>query len=381
MRINTNVTAMNTLQSLKGSSSQFAKSVGRLSSGFRINRASDDAAGMGIANQIRADVRSMRAASRNAEQASALLQVAEGATSTISSIVERMKELATQAASDNVDDAGRGAIKSEFNALQTEIDKIADTTEFQGKTLVNGDFGTSLDTNSANSTALAAGTGVYSASISGSAAGDYTVGDGAAAGELTLTFGGTTQTVAGVADGQQSVTFDQFGIILDLDSNFTVTDGTAASSADTSVVQVDAGANGGSFLVRSSGSYSSDDLITLSSIDLNGAALGISSGDITLTGNGTSAEWQSALTALDSGITSINTAFGTIGAAQNRIEYAKGNTDAASLNLAAAESIIRDVDMAEEVTAMTKFQILQQAGTAMLAQANAAPQGVLSLLR
>jgi flagellin len=381
MRINTNVTAMSTLRTLGNSSKEFAKSVGRLSSGFRINRAADDAAGLGIANKLRADIRSMRQASRNAEQATSVLQVAEGATQTISSIVDRMKELATQGASDNVDDAGRGRIKSEFNALQTEIDKIADTTKFQGKTLVNGNFGTSLDTNAANSTALAAGTGVYSASISGAAAGDYTISDSAVAGEVTLTLGSTTQTLTGISDGKQSLNFSQFGVTVETDTNFTVFDGTAAGSAKAKIVQVDAGSNGGSFLVRSSGAYSTDDLVTLSNIDLNAAALSIDSGSITLTGNGTASEYQTALTSLDSAISSINSAFGTIGAAQNRIEYAQQNTDAASLNLSAAESVVRDVDMAEEVTQMTKFQILQQAGTSMLAQANSAPQGVLSLLR
>ena len=129
MRINTNVSAMNTLRQLNISSRGFARSVGRLSSGFRINRAADDAAGLGIANKIRADVRSMRQASRNAEQANAVLQVAEGAASTVSQIVDRMKELATQAASDNVDSNGRGRIKSEWDALSTEIGKIAATTK------------------------------------------------------------------------------------------------------------------------------------------------------------------------------------------------------------------------------------------------------------
>lgn len=381
MRINTNVSAMNTLRVLGGSSQEFARSIGRLSSGFRINRAADDAAGMGIANQIRADLRSMRQASRNAEQAGSLLQVAEGATQTISQIVDRMKELATQAASDNVDDAGRGRIKSEFTALQTEIDKIADTTKFQGKTLVNGNFGTKVDTSTASSTAFASGKGVYSASISGAAAGNYTISDGTAAGSVTLTLGSTTQTVTGLSDGAQSIEFDDLGVTIKTTADFTVYDGTAAGSAKSTVVQVDAGTSGGSFLVRSSGSYTSDDLVTLSSVDLNAAALGVSSGDITLTGNGTAAEWQSALTSIDSAISSVNSAFGTIGAAQNRIEYAMQNTDAAVENLSAAESVIRDVDMAEEVTRMTKYQILQQAGTAMLAQANSAPQGVLSLLR
>ncbi len=381
MRINTNVSALNTLRILGGTSKEFARSVGRLSSGFRINRAADDAAGLGIANQMRADLRSMRQASRNAEQAVSVLQVAEGATQTISQIVDRMKELATQAASDNVDDAGRGRIKAEFNALQTEIDKIADTTKFQGKTLINGNFGTSVDTNTANSTALAAGSGVYSVSLNGAAAGTYTLGDGANAGELTLTFNGVTQTVSGVTDGKQTVTFDQFGVTVELDANFTVYDGTNASTSNGDAIVVDAGSNGGSFLVRSSGAYTTNDLITLDNVDLNAAALGISSSDITLTGNGTAAEWQAALSSLDSAIGAINSAFGSIGAAQNRIEYAMQNTDAAVENIAAAESVIRDVDMAEEVTRMTKFQILQQAGTAMLAQANSAPQSVLSLLR
>jgi len=147
MRINTNVSAMNTLRQLSGTSRRFAQSDGRLSSGLRLNSASDDAAGLGIANKIRADVRSMRQASRNAEQANSVLQVAEGAAQTVSQIVDRMKEFATQAASDNVDSVGRGWVKSEYDALSTEINKIAATTKFQGKTLIDGNFGTGLDTN------------------------------------------------------------------------------------------------------------------------------------------------------------------------------------------------------------------------------------------
>ena len=377
MRINTNVSALNTLRTLGGSGKEYAKSVGKLSSGFRINRAADDAAGLGIANKMRADLRSMRQASRNAEQASSVLQVAEGATQTISNIVDRMKELATQAASDNVDSAGRARINSEFGELRTEIGKIASTTKFQGQTLIDGNFGTSLDTNSANSTALASGTGVYSANLDGAAAGDYTLGDGAA-GEVTLTFGGTTQTLTGISSGAQSLNFSQFGVTVVTTADFTVTDGTAAGSADGGVVQVDAGSNGGSFLVRSSGAYSTDDKVTLSSIDLATDSSGLNLDGLSLD---TSANAETALSRIDTAIGAINSAFGTIGAAQNRIEYAMQNTNAAVENISAAESVIRDVDMAEEVTQMTKFQILQQAGTAMLAQANQAPQGVLSLLR
>lgn len=385
MRINTNVSAMNTLRQLGKSSNEFARSVGRLSSGFRINRAADDAAGMGIANQLRADVRSMRQASRNAEQAGSLLQVAEGATSTISSIVDRMKELATQAASDNTDDAGRGRIKSEWDALQTEISKIASTTKFQGKSLVDGNFGTAVDTGAA-STALASGNMVYSADISGTAASDYTITDQTGtANQLRVTnTAGDTQTVTLTSAGKQSVTFDSFGLTLNLDASFALnSDGSLANTAAISgkVIQVDAGSNGGSFLVRSTGAYTSDDLVTLSNINLTTGSSGLNVESLAFTGNGTGAEWQAALTRLDTAIGTVNTAFGTIGSAQNRIEYAMANTDTAVENFAAAESVIRDVDMAAEVTQMTKFQILQQAGTSMLAQANSAPQGVLSLLR
>lgn len=385
MRINTNMSALSTLRQVGSSNRSFAKSVGRLSSGFRINRAADDAAGLGIANQIRADVRSMRQASRNAEQAGSLLQVAEGATQNISSIVERMKELATQAGSDNVDDAGRGRIKDEYDVLQAEIGKIASTTKFQGKALVNGAFGNSVDTNVANSTALASGNMVYSADISGTAAGAYTISDQTGtANQLRLTnASGVTQTVTLAASGKQSVTFDQFGITLNLSADFARnSDGSANNTAaiNATVIDVDAGANGGSFLVRSTGAYSSDDLVSLNNVNLTTGSSGLNLDSLSFTGNGTAAEWQSALTRIDSAISTVNSAFGTIGAAQNRIEYAMNNTDSAVENLTAAESVIRDVDMAAEVTEMTKFQILQQAGTAMLAQANSAPQGVLRLL-
>lgn len=378
MRINTNVSALNTLRQLDNTSRQFAKSIGRLSSGFRINSASDDAAGLGIANKIRADVRSMRQASRNAEQANAVLQVAEGAASTVSSIVDRMKELATQAASDNVDSNGRGRIKSEWDALSTEIDKIAATTKFQGKTLIDGNFGTSLNN---SSTAFGAGKGVYTATLSGAAAGTYTLADTGVNNEIKMTLGGVTQTLTGLSAGKQELNFSQFGITVETTTEFTVFLGTTATITDGTNVIVDSGSNGGSFLVRSSGAYSSDDLITLDNINLTAGSSGLNLSGVTLTGNGTASEWQAALTRLDTAISTLNTAFGDIGAVQNRIGYAMRNTDASVVNLAAAESVIRDVDMAMEVTQMTKFQILQQAGTAMLAQANAAPQGVLALLR
>jgi flagellin len=371
MRINTNLSAINTLNQLGRSSSGFAKSVQKLSSGFRINRAADDAAGLGIANRLSADIRSLKQASRNAEQANSLLQVAEGAAQTIQNILERMKELATQSGSDNTDAEGRVQIEAEFTALRAEITRVVETTKFQGKSLLDASFGNSVDTG-AGSTALVAGTGLYEANLSGTAAGTYTFTQGAA-GEITADDGaGTTQTVTGLADGKQTVNFDVFGLSLELDANFTSGAGGTIDSTDLVVVQ---GAGGGSFMVSSSGAYTSNDLVSLNSLDLTVATLGIDADTLA-----TAADSQAALANIDGAINVLSSVFGDIGAAQNRIDFSFANVNITVENFMAAESVIRDVDMAAEVTEMTKYQILQQAGTAMLAQANAAPQGVLRLL-
>ncbi len=369
MRINTNTSAINTLRQLGKSSAGFARSVGRLSSGMRINRAADDAAGLGIANRLSADIRSLKQASRNAEQANSLLQVAEGAAQTVQGVLERMKELATQSGSDNTDATGRTQIQAEFTQLRAEITRVVDTTKFQGKALLNDTFGNSVN---GASTALTAGSGVYAANIDGTAAGTYTI-DQSVANEMTLDNGaGVTQTVTGLVAGKQSISFDQFGITLETDANFTVG---AGGSADADTVIVDQGAGGGSFMVSSSGAYTSNDLVSLNSLDLTVATLGIDTDDLS-----TSAGAQAALTNIDGAIDQLSTVFGDIGAAQNRIDFSFANVNITVENFQAAESVIRDVDMAAEVTEMTKYQILQQAGTAMLTQANSAPQGVLRLL-
>jgi flagellin len=219
---------------------------------------------------------------------------------------------------------------------------------------------------------------MYAASLSGTAAGTYSFTQ-AADGELTVSNGTVTQTVTGLAAGKQSVVFDQFGITLQLDTNFDETN--AAGTLAGNDIVVAAGSGGGSFLVRSSGAYSSDDLISLTTLDLSTGASGLNISGIAFTGTGTGAEWQAALTTLDGAFDVVSSVFGEIGAAQNRIDYATANVRTSIENIAAAESTIRDADMAAEMTEFTKYQILQQAGVAMLAQANAAPQLVLSLLQ
>lgn len=272
MRIQTNISAMLAHRNLSQTNSAMQGTMSRLSSGFRIVRAGDDAAGLSIANKLRAETRSLQAASRNAEQAGSVLQIAESSTTSISSILTRMKELATQAASSN--NSGADALASldaEYDALVAEMDRIVDSTKYQGSTLIDG------------------------------------------------TFTGTFQV------GSSNAASDQLSVAL--------------SNLDT-------------------------------------ATLGVAADDISTTTGA-----QTALGLIDTAIGTVNTALGNIGALQNRLDYAQSNIKAAIQNFSAAESVIRDADMAEEMTTFTKQQILAQAGTAMLAQANQLPQNVLQLLR
>lgn len=365
MRINTNVSSINTLRQLNQSSAGLSKAIGRLSSGFRINQASDDAAGLGIANKMRADIRSLQQAGRNAEQATSLLQVAEGAAQTIQNILERMKELATQAGSDNTDNAGRGSIHSEFGKLRDEITRIVDTTQFQGSYLLNGSMGAEVDAAS-----TLAGTGLVGATLSGAEADTYTLAH-AADGKVTVTnSAGTLAQTVQTASGAGTYNFDAFGITIETDSAYVHSD--QAFDADTVVV------TGGDteFMVSSSGNYTGQDLVAVGGMDLTVGTLGIDA-DVLNTVDGA----RAALLNIDAAIGTVSDVFGQVGAAQNRIEYARSNTSITVENFQAAESVIRDADMAYEVTQMTKFQVLQQAGTAVLAQANQTTQGVLSLLR
>ena len=367
MRINTNVSALNTQRVLGQTNAAVSKQIGRLSSGFRINSAADDAAGLGIANKLRSDVRAMKQASRNAEQANSLLQVAEGATQTISSILDRMKELAVQSASDNVNDTDRGLIQKEFAQLQSEVKRTVDTTTFQGKTLLNNSLGNSVTGGSVDTDT----TGVQAISIAGTSTGTYTIDQSTTS--ITMSSGGKSQTLTGVAAGQQTLNFDLFGVSIETDGAFTV----AGDELDGNIT---VGGGNTQFVVSVSGDAAGNDAITLGALDLRDTTLG----------NGTKLNaWslssktnaQTALTNIDHAIGQISEAFGTIGAALNRVGYATENVNTAIQNFSAAESTIRDADMAMEMTELSRVQILQQAGTAMLAQANQAPQSVLQLLR
>lgn len=270
MRINTNVSAINAHRNLFGSDNALGKTMEKLSSGYRINRAADDAAGLAISEKMRTLINSYEQAQRNAQDGISLLQTAEGALTEVHAMLQRMHTLATQSANGTYDDTvDRNALQAEVDQLIAEIDNIATSTEFNGIKLLNG--------------------------------------------------------------------------------------------SSTSV----------SFQI---GAYSSNSL-TVALADMQTATLGVSGVNIA-----TQSGAQAALAVIKSAINQVSDQRGTFGAAQNRLEHTINNLGVAAENLSAAESRIRDADMAYEMTQFTKNQILVQAGTAMLAQANARPQSVLQLL-
>ncbi|KRF33997.1 flagellin [Paenibacillus sp. Soil787] len=269
MIINHNLNAMNSHRNLVFNNAQQGKSSEKLSSGFRINRAADDAAGLSISEGMRSQIKGMNQGMRNAQDGISLAQTAEGAMNEVSDMLTRMKELSTQAQSSTYNNTDRTAMDSEYQQLKTAITDIATNTQFNGINLLDG-----------------SGTNAF-----------------------------TIQTGGGAADQ----------VIMDM-----------------------------------------------TKADITGLTLG---------GVGTQALATTESGNVDTAIKAVNAARSALGAYQNQLEHVYNNTSVNTENLQAAESRIRDTDMASEMMNYTKFNILQQASTAMLAQANQAPQGVLQLLR
>ena len=403
MRIQTNTAANSALGYMRVNSQATERSIQRLSSGFRINRAADDAAGLAIANKLRADLRGLGQAQRNVAQGSAMLQVMDGAAQSVSGIVDRMKELATQANSANIG-AQAGRLQEEFSELRLEIDRIVNTTNYQGTQLINGTFGSGR-TNVTPTTAAALGTSTLPTGVTSSVV--PTTGQdslNALTGNVTVTWTSPTSvTMAGGGGSSQTLTvgsgvfgttagtggtldFTNYGIRLTVAANTDAPTGTTTVNVTPSVMPAETGR----FMVSSSGSYAQDtdaatagvqaeagnDLVQVKSVDLRTSRLGFASLDIS-----TQQGAADALAALDASSNTISSALGAIGSAQSRMDFASTNVATMIQNTQAAESTIRDADMAEEMSKFTKNNILQQAAQSMLSQANQSTQGILQLLR
>jgi len=396
MRIYQNIEALNGQRNLSLIGVEFSKSVERLSSGLRINRAGDDAAGLAISEKLRAQVRGTNQASRNAQDAISMVQTAEGALTEVHSMLQRMRELAVQASNDTLTDTDRASINTELQALKNEVNGISSRTTFNGKQLLTGAISSSLDSSSElsvgdNLTSQNAAL-VTAINVSSAKAGTTYSITSTAAGKLTLTrvSDSVSQTIT-VSDmsaaGTQTLNWDQLGISVTITSAGAKDDTSIVADITQSGVDTIAVAGSGSATFQVGPSAGQTISHSFDKVALDGT-VGDSSGLDALNtalsnfnSSSTQANASALITAVDNAIDKINTKRSNLGAVQNRLEHAIANLDVTAENLSASESRIRDADMAKEMVKFTRNQILRQAGMSVLAQANQAPQGVLSLLR
>jgi len=410
VRINTNVNAINAQRNLNTVSTSMSKSIERLSSGLRINRAGDDAAGLSISEKLRGQTKGLNQAIRNAQDGISMIQTAEGGLNETHAILQRMRELAVQGSNDTLTDTDRGAISSELTSLKNEVDRIANTTEFNTKKLLNGGMSTTLG--GAAGTDLVTGEvgaasniAVSQVNVAGAVAGTtFTMSAAGATGvTLSATIGGATvsQSVsisAMTASGSSSQTlnFNTLGVSLQLSgfhANGTVSNIiTDLTTATNDTIVTAAGSSSASFQVGANAnqtvSVAIDSALTNASNGGSTGAFGAGGGFANLAAavatfatTSTTGNAQALIQSLDDAIADISANRSALGAVQNRLEHTIENLATSSENLTASESRIRDADMASEMVGFTRSNILQQAGTSILAQANQLPQGVLSLLR
>jgi flagellin len=394
MRINTNIEALNAQRNLSTTANTFATSVEKLSSGLRINRAADDAAGLAISQKLGAQVTGLNQAQRNAQDGVSMVQTAEGALVEVHSMLNRIRELAVEAANSTLSSADAASVSTEIVALRTEINRIAGATTFNGQNLLTGALSVSQDATSTAKVGVALGTANSSISavdVSGAKASTtYTI-TSQANGKVTLSDGSNSQQVTmtdlPAAGGTESVNFANLGVkITVVGSGGGATAANLATDLAGKTVVTGTGTSA-NFQV---GANAGDSMgVSFANATITATGYGTWNADITAFqsattstgGSGIVAAAQALITSSDTAIGYISTTRGDLGAVQNRLQHTIASVSVASENLNASKSRIMDLDIAAEMVNFTKTQILQQAGTAILAQANSAPQNVLTLLR
>ena len=412
MRIQHNIAALNAHRQLGINQLGSSKSLERLSSGYRVNRAADDAAGLAISEKMRGQVRGLNQAVRNAQDGISMMQTAEGALQEVHSSLQRMRELAVQAASDTYTASDRAELQKEISQLEKEIDRISSTTEFNTKVLLNGNLSSAT---TATGTILESAKLVVSSAAAtgasklvdlekdgggnlGFASGDvikfeavvngvsksvsYTIVSGSTLGLLTSGLAATgwisTATVTGgkIEIGAANGTENHIaGLTVTVKSSAGEEKTTASRYLDQFMITTKATDQSGDDAARLAIGANASQTLTVGISKVDSISLGIKDLNI---------ESQSranvAIRVLDEALSEVSTNRAELGAFQNRLDITISNLGAVSENLTAAESRIRDVDMAAEMMSFTKFNILNQASIAMLAQANMQPQSVLQLL-
>ena len=387
LNVNTNISAINVRRHLNFNSSDQSTRLERLSSGMRINSAEDDAAGLTISEGFRAQISGMTAGSRNAEMGMNLLQVAEGSLNEVSAMLIRMRELSVQSASSTMNDQNREAIEAEVTQLKQEIDRVANSTVYNDQTLLTA-FGNRADEALSSALLDTVDTGVARIVVSGTPQGTYTFQDTAGDASLTLGNGVITQTISlatnldttlGVATGSTVIAnFDRLGVAVTL-AGPGATERTSGTYVDGDLgakTIVVSGGTGGSFQVGADNTIEDRLEVGIQDMRASGAFLNLNSVSMS-----TLLSSRTAITQLDAAIDKVAQVRGDLGAAMNRLQHTLNFTGNAIENNTNSESALRDADIAAEVTNFTKIQVMTQAATAMLAQANTTPQIALSLMQ
>ncbi|MDN3919781.1 flagellin [Roseateles violae] len=403
MSVNTNSVSLNAQRNLSSSQNSLATSMQRLSSGLRVNSAKDDAAGLAIAERMSAQTRGLNVAARNANDGISLAQTAEGALGKVGDMLQRMRELSVQSGNATNSNDDRKALQAEVSQLRDEIDRVAKTTSFNGRKLLDGSFAAAnfqVGSDSGQNISVGSLTNTSTAGLS-----KITYSEGSSA-DLDVTDTGDISDLAEIADGTLQITVDSGGTneqVVELGKI------DAASSGKERLGQVveainrktaDTGVS--AFLVANDdGTYKVD--VKAGKLDADGAALSVEFTGFSTAQTGldeseaptavtdkvgidelsieTESDVWVAIKMIDSSLDQVNSARAKLGAVQSRFENAVANIQIQAENTSAARGRVMDADFATETSNLSRTQILQQAGTAMVAQANQLPQQVLSLLR
>jgi flagellin len=409
MTINTNVASINAQRNLGLSGSSLSTSMQRLSSGLRVNSAKDDAAGLAISERMNAQTKGLTVAARNANDGISLAQTAEGALGKVGDMLQRVRELAVQSSNATNSQSDRDAMQSEVNQLVSEIDRVAKTTEFNGKKLLDGSFSGAMfqvganagDNITLSSVANASAKGLsnisYATASQTLTAAPATPGPGVLSSlaadtgaTLTITVGAGTAVNLGPLAEASSAEERMGQVVAAINAKTADTGVTAFLKQDSAtkaftveIMSDNVNADGSSQAVAFGAGFTAATTgVTVAGLAIAAAGTttanvkGIEGIDI-----GTQSGAWKALKQVDSAIDQVNSARGDLGALQTRFEKTVENIDIQNENISAAKGRITDADFAVETANLSRAQILQQAGTAMVAQANQLPQSVLSLLR
>ena len=388
MRIQHNIMAMNAYRNYTTNNSALSKNLEKLSSGYKINRAGDDAAGLAISEKMRAQITGLDKAQDNAQDGISLVQTAEGALTEVHDMLNRMVELATQSANGTYEKTDRDNLQAEVTELLDEIDRISETANFNGIELLDGSL--------SNGFGVTGTFGTTNVTFGSSAAVtvDFAADSNLEGGAISVTFGGTDSVTIKLGSKTNGDTYTAEEIqeaIRNAAKNdstngdnflsFTVSGGdiTVATNATTAMTQAQTaalGTNGAGLKLQIGDTADVANQLTVQIGSMSAKSLGIADIDIS-DPDGAS----DAIDLIKTAINTVSTTRGTLGATQNRLEHTINNLSVMEENITNAESSIRDTDVAEEMMAYTKNNILIQSAQAMLAQANQVPQGVLQLLQ